>query len=346
MRVDGPPIWGMSGKGPRAMDRRQVLRSIVGASALASTHASAQRRAVPKIGVLWHAGTPEEEAIYAEPLRKGFSDLGYVEGRDYEMIETYAAEIYERFNANAAKLVAMKVDVIVAVTGPAAAAAQRATTAVPIVFLIVPDPVGRKFAQSLSHPGGNLTGLSTASVDLGAKQLEHLREAIPGLSRISLFVNAKDAPMSRSIWERTRSAGTALNVSVEVVEISDPEELDGAFAEVGRQGVKAAILMQDPLFFNERKRIARLGLAHGVATMVANSVMVGDGCLVSYGPIYAAEFRRVGGFVDKILKGRSPSEIPIEEPARLALVVNLKTAAALGLTIPTFLLAQADEVIE
>jgi putative ABC transport system substrate-binding protein len=232
------------------------------------------------------------------------------------------------------------------VTGPAAAAAQRATTTVPIVFVVVPDPVGRKFAQSLSHPGGNLTGLSTASVDLGAKQLEHLREAIPGLSRISLFVNAKDAPMSRSIWERTRSAGTALNVSVEVVEISDPEELDGAFAEVGRQGVKAAILMQDPLFFNERKRIARLGLAHGVATMVANSVMVGDGCLMSYGPSSATQFRRVGAYVDKILKGRRPGEIPIEEPTRLALVVNLKTAAALGLAIPTSLLAQAGEVIE
>jgi putative tryptophan/tyrosine transport system substrate-binding protein len=300
----------------------------------------------PKIGVLWHAGTPEEEAIYAEPLRRGFSDLGYVEGRDYELIETYAAEKYERFNANAAKLVEAKVDVIVAVTGPAAAAAQRATTTVPIVFVVVPDPVGRKFAQSLSHPGGNLTGLSTASVDLGAKQLEHLREAIPGLSRISLFVNAKDAPMSRSIWERTRSAGTALNVSVEVVEISDPEELDGAFAEVGRQGVKAAILMQDPLFFNERKRIARLGLAHGVATMVANSVMVGDGCLMSYGPSSATQFRRVGAYVDKILKGRRPGEIPIEEPTRLALVVNLKTAAALGLAIPTSLLAQAGEVIE
>jgi putative ABC transport system substrate-binding protein len=319
---------------------------MIGAAGFASVPAFAQTRATPKIGVLWHAGTPEEGAIYLEPLKKGFSDLGYAEGRDYELVETYAAEKYERFIGNAAKLVELKVDVIVAVTGPAAAAAQRATTTVPIVFVVVPDPVGRKFAQSLSRPGGNLTGLSSVAVDLSPKRLELLKKAIPDLSRVRLFVNAKDPHMSRSVLERPQSAGAALDVSVDIVEIRDPEDLDGALADAGRAGIKAAVLMQDPLFFNEWTRIARLGLVHGVATMVANSVMVGDGCLIAYGPNFGAQFRRVGLYVDKILKGRSPGEIPIEEPTRLELVLNLKTAAALGLVIPPALIQSADEVIE
>src|SRR5918994_1667995 len=328
------------------MDRRQVLLLAAGIAGLTASPAFGQHRRARKIGVLWHAGTPEEEAIFQEPLKKGLSDLGYAEGRDYELVETYAAEKYERFNANAAKLVEMRVDVIVAVTGPAAAAAQRATATVPIVFVVVPDPVGRKFAQSLSRPGGNLTGVSSVAVDLSPKRLELLKKAIPDLSRVRLFVNAKDAHMSRSVLERTQSAGAALDVSVDVVEIRDPEDLDGALADAGRAGIKAVVLMQDPLFFNERTRISRLGLAHGVATMVANSVMVRDGCLISYGPHFGTLFRRVGLYVDKILKGQNPGEIPIEEPTRLELVLNLKTAAALGLTIPSALVQTADEVIE
>ncbi len=217
------------------MDRRRVLLAI-GAAGLSQTRALAQRRATSKIGVLWHAGTPEEEAIYLEPLKKGLSDLGYAEGQDYELVETYAAEKYERFNANAAKLVEMKVDVIIAVTGPATAAAQRATTTTPIVFVVVPDPVGRNFARSLSSPGGNLTGLSTISVDLSQKHLELLTSAIPDLSRVSLFVNAKDATMSGAVVERTRLAGAALNVRVEPVEIRDPEDLDGALADAVEAG--------------------------------------------------------------------------------------------------------------
>src|SRR5918993_1865813 len=327
------------------MDRRQLLLFVMSAG-LIRGEALAQKGRVPLIGVLWHAATPEEEAIYLEPLKNGLADVGYVQGKDYKLVETYAAEKYERFNANAALLVEKKVDVIVAVTGPATAAAQRAMTTVPIVFVIVPDPVGRKFAQSLSRPGGNLTGLSSVAVDLSPKRFELLKKAIPDLSRVRLFVNAKDAHMSRSVLEPTQSAGAALGVPVDVVEIRDPEDLDGALADAGRAGIKAVVLMQDPLFFNERTGIARLGLAHGVATMVANSVMVRDGCRISYAPNSGAQFRRVGLYVDKILKGRSPGEIPIEEPTRLELVLNQKTAAALGLVIPPALIQSADEVIE
>src|ERR687894_2086162 len=207
------------------MDRRQVLLLTAGIAGLAASPAFGQQRRARKIGVLWHAGTPEEEAIYQEPLKAGLSDLGYAEGRDYELVETCAAEKYERFNANAAKLVELKVDVIVAVTGPAAAAAQHATTTVPIVFVVVPDPVGRKFAQSLSRPGGNLTGLSSVAVDLSPKRLDLLKRAVPDLSRVKLLVNAKDPHMSRSVLERTQAAGATLGVAVDVAEIRDPEDL-------------------------------------------------------------------------------------------------------------------------
>jgi putative ABC transport system substrate-binding protein len=152
--------------------------------------------------------------------------------------------------------------------------------------------------------------------------------------------------MSNSVLERTQAAGATLGVAVDVAEISAPEDIDGALADAGRAGIKAASFMQDPLFFNERARIARLGLAHGVATAVVNSDMVRDGCLISYGPNFGAQFRRVGLYVDKILKGISPGEIPIEEPTRLELVLNLKTAAALGLALPSALVQTADEVIE
>src|SRR5918995_3610472 len=327
------------------MDRRQVLLLTAGIAGLAASPAFGQQRRTRKIGVLWHAGTPEEEAIYQQPLKAGLSDLGYVEGRDYDLVETYADEKYERFNANATKLVEMQVDVIVAVTGPATAAAQRATTTLPIVFVVVPDPVGRRFAQSLSRPGGNITGLSTIAVDISAKRIELLQEALPDLSRVSLFVNAKDPHMSRSVLERTQAAGLALNVSVDLIEISEPDELDGAFAATEQKGIKAAIFMQDPLFFNERRRIARLGLYKGVATMVANSVMVDDGCLISYGPNSGLLFRRVGSYVDRIFKGQSPGGIPIEEPTRLELVLNSKTADALGITIFPSLLLQADRTV-
>lgn len=326
--------------------RRWAILTLLSMAPLVAPRALSQTRPVRKIGVLWHAATPEDEAIYAAPLRKGFADIGYVENRDFQLIETYAAEQYERFTANAKLLLDQNVDVIVAVTGPAATAAQSVTTTTPIVFLVVPDPVGRKFARSLSRPGGNLTGLSTVAVDLSSKRLEQLKAAIPSLSRVSLFVNPKDASMSRSVEAQTRSVAAKLNVEVEVDQINAPEELDDAFSSVRRRGIPAVILMQDPLFFSERQHIAKLGLSNHVVTMVANGLMVRDGCLMSYGPNFPAQFRRAASFVDKILRGQSPADIPIEEPARIELVLNLKTANALGVTIADALLTQADEVIE
>ncbi|GJE02188.1 ABC transporter substrate-binding protein [Methylobacterium isbiliense] len=326
------------------MDRRRLILSAI--FGLAPTPKGlAQTRTIKRIGVLWHA-TPEEEVIFADPIRKGLADFGYIEGKHYELIETYAAEQYERFAINAAKLVESRVDIIVAVTSPAAAAAQRATETVPIVFLLVPNPVERGSARSLSRPGGNLTGQSTVSVDLSSKRIEYLQALVPNCRRVILFVNAKDAALSHSVANQTRAAGILTNVTVDVIEIKDPEDLDGALAAAARNDIRGAIFMQDPLFFNERKRIARLAIFHGVATMVATSVMVKDGCLISYGANSAAQFRRVGAFVDKILKGDKPGDIPIEQPTRIELVLNMKTAAALGLDVPDAFIAQVDEIID
>lgn len=326
--------------------RRRFLLSILGAAGLTATRTWAQQRRIARIGVLWHAGSPEEEAIWAAPMRQGFSDIGLVEGRDYELLETYAGERYERFRDNAERLVNERVDVIVAVTGPAAAAAQRATATLPVVFLLVPDPVGRKLARSLSNPGGNLTGMSTVAVDLSAKRLEQIREAIPGLRRLGLVVNANDAPTSRSVTEHTRAAAQPLDIEVQTAEIRELTDLERAFAEMARSDIRAAVLMQDPLFFNQRKRVSDLGRKHRIATIVGNSAMVRDGCFMSYAPDFGGQFRRVGGYVDRILKGRSPAEIPIDEPTKLELVINLKVAAELGVTISPALLARVDEVIE
>ena len=324
----------------------RVILALLCAAPLIGSPALAQRQDTPTIGVLWHAATPQEEAIYAEPMRQGFADLGYVENRDYKLIETYAAEKYENFAANTDRLIKAKVDVIIAVTGPAATAAQRATSTIPIVFLVVPDPVGRGMAKSLSRPGGNLTGLSTAAVELSSKRLEQLKAAIPDLKRVGLFVNPKDPSMSRAVEDRTRSTAQNHGVSIEVTQIDSAQDLSGAFETIKTNAIPAIVFMQDPLFFNERKQIAKLGLSNRVATMVANGLMVREGCLISYGPNFPAQFRRVASFVDKILKGHRPAEIPIEEPTRLELVLNLKTAEALGLAIPAALLAQADEVID
>ncbi|MGE7416988.1 ABC transporter substrate-binding protein [Methylobacterium tarhaniae] len=325
------------------MNRRVFILEIF--AAVLAHRVVAQPRTVAKIGVMWHA-TSEEEEIFAEPLRKGLADFGYIEGKDYELIETYAAEKYERFAINAEKLLESKVDLIVAVTSPAAAAAQRATANIPIVFLLVPDPVGRKFVQSLSHPGGNLTGQSTVSVDLSSKRIEFLQGLIKNIQRVALFVNAKDVALSHSVADQTRAAGIFLKVAVDVVEINGPEDLEEALSAAAQNGVRAAIFMQDPLFFNERRRIARLGIHHRIAIMGASSFMAKDGFLITYGANSTEQFRRIGAFVSKIFKGNSPGEIPVEQPTRLELSINLKTATALGLEVPSTLIVLADDIIE
>ena len=303
-------------------------------------------RRIPRVGVLWHAGSPEEEAIYLAALRAGFNDLGYVEGKTVTLENRFAAEQYERFQSLAAELVALKVDVLVAVTRPAAVAAQRETATIPVVFISVPDPIGSKLVHTLAKPGGNVTGLSNMAADLNAKRLELFKEAVPGLSRVALLVNPSDPEVTRQTVEALRAGAAPLNLSVQPFEVREPGELDRVFSAITRDPASGVTIQVDPMLFNERGQIAELALARGLPTMSFNADMAAAGCLMSYGPNYPAMFRRAAVYVDRILKGAKPADLPIEQPTQFEFVINLKTAKALGVTIPPSMLMRADKVIE
>jgi putative ABC transport system substrate-binding protein len=307
---------------------------------------SQQTGKISRIGVLWHAGNEDEEKHYLTALRQGFRDLGYAEGRTLMLENRYASEQYERFNAQAAELVALKVDVIVAVTRSAAAAAQRSTATIPIVFVVVPDPVGMKLVASLARPGGNITGLTQMGTDIIAKRIEFFKEAVPGLSRVGLLLNPGDPVVARRNLDEARAAASHLNIAMLPIEVRAPADFPAAFAAIDRARVDGVVTGIDPMMYNERKRIAELARARGLPTMVHIGEMVDDGGLMSYAPNYPALFRRVAVYVDKILKGTKPADLPVEQPTKFDLVVNLKTARALGLTIPPSIVLRADRVIE
>jgi putative ABC transport system substrate-binding protein len=301
---------------------------------------------IPTLGVLWHAGSEEEEGALFVALRQGFVDLGYVEGKTLVMQHTYAAEQYERFAANAAALVARNVDVRVAVTRLAAIAAQSATATIPIVFTVVPDPVGLKLVASLAHPGGNITGLTHIATEIGAKRIAILKEAFPSISNVALLVNPQDPIVAQRNIDEAQMAASRLGIAVQPVEARSPGEIANAFASIDAANVEAVVTGVDPMIYNERKQIAALALARRLPTMVHAATMVEDGNLMSYAPDYIALFRRTAAYVDKVLKGEKPANLPVEQPTKFELVINLKVAKALGLTISESFILRADKLIQ
>ena len=327
------------------VQRREFITLIGGAATAWPLAARAQRAPkIPVIGVLWHAGSAEEEKEFSRPLKAGFADLGYVDGKTIILEERYPAEQKERFEALAAELVSLKVDVLVTMTILGALVLQRATSTIPIVFITNPDPVGLKLVSSLAHPGGNITGLSSMGYDLAVKRLGILKEAIPTLSRVALLVNpVTPYDASRQISE-IQSTADQLHVSIEAFEARQPEDLELVFKRM-KQGVfGATIITQNAMFYNERKRLVELALANGVPTLAPADVFIG--AFMSYGPVWTAMFRNAGGYVDKILKGAKPADLPVQQPTEFRLVINLNTAKALGLDLAPTFLARADEVIE
>ena len=298
---------------------------------------------IPRIGVLWHAGNEEEETIYLGALRQGFTEIGYVEGKNFVLENRFAGEQYERFNNLATELAAAKVDVLVAVTLPAARAAQQATTTIPVVFVVVSDPVGFKLVESLARPGRNMTGLSNVSVDLSGKRLEIFKEAIPALSQVTFLSNPSYALTPR-LLDDYRTAARSLGLPVQELQAPTPDAIEPALASVAKRS--GLVLIPDAMFFNERKRIAELALAHGLPSCCWVDDMTNAGLLMSYGANLSSQFRRAAAYVDRILKGAKPADLPVEQPTKFELVINLKTAKALGLTMPRSLLLSADEVIE
>jgi putative ABC transport system substrate-binding protein len=299
----------------------------------------------PRIGVLWHAGYEQEEAIYLEALRKGLNDLGYMEGKNIELMNRFADEHYDRFDRLVAELVNANVDIIVASIPPAAFAAKRATTTTPVVLAYGGDYLAQGLAQSLAHPGGNITGLSGMFTDLTAKQLEILKDSIPNLSAVAALLNDANANASQFI-PQAQSGAEALRISLHVVRVGSLDDLDQAFSAIANAHADAALVQPDALFFQQRERIAQLALAKRVPTIAQNADMAKAGMLMSYGTDASDLFRRTAGYIDKILKGTNPADLPIEQPTKFDFVVNLKTAKALGLEIPPTLLTRADEVIE
>jgi putative ABC transport system substrate-binding protein len=299
---------------------------------------------VPTVGILWHAGSVEEEAIYLKEIQQGLQVLDYAEGRNIKLVNTFASEEYQRFNANAVDLAERNVDVIIAVTLPAALAAQRATKTIPIVFVLVPDPVATKLVDSLARPGGNITGLSQVALDLVPKRLELFKE-VTGLSRIALLLNPSDPILTARTIEQVRAAAGRLGMFIQPIEANKPEEIERAFSSI-QDDVHGVMLQPDPMFFNERKRIAEIALAKKLSSSVFSSTMVESGGLMSYAPGIFAIFRRSAAYIDKIVKGTKPADLPVELPTKFEFNINLSTAKAIGLNIPESILVRADRVIE
>jgi len=327
--------------------RRRTFIALVGSTAAWPLAARAQRpQRIVRIGVLWHAGSEREEAPYLAALRQGFADHGYVEGQNLVLDNRFAAEQYDRFNQLAAELVESKVDVLVAVSPASASAAKRATSTIPVVFVVVPDPVGSKLVESLARPGGNVTGLSNLVVDLTAKRLQLFKEAVASLSHVALLVNTGDPNIAGRTIEEAQEAASRLNLMLQPTGIKQPRDLDAVFSTLTGEHVNGVMTAIDAMMFSQRKRIADLALAERLPLLVHNREMVDSGGLISYGPSFPDLFRRAALYVGKIITGAKPSELPVEQPTKFELAVNLKTAKALGLTIPPTLLATADEVIE
>jgi putative ABC transport system substrate-binding protein len=320
---------------------------VVGFSAAATWPFAAraqQPKKIPRIGVLWHAANADEEDVYLSVLTKAFGDLGYVDGKSIQLEHRFPDEQPDRFRAFAREFVETKVDAIVAVTALAAKEAKQATNTIPVVFVADPDPVGSGLVESLAHPGGNATGLSLMALDVTGKRLGLFKELVPNLSRVAIMVDPRDsaAPRFRAAYEK---AAKPLGISTQIVEVTTSDGIEQAFSAIAQDGLDGAALA-GPMLLNQRVRVGVSALAHRIPTLSGVAEMVPHGLLLSYGQDFPDFFRRAVGYADKILKGAKPADLPVEQPTRFKLVINLKTAKGLGLTIPPSLLITADEVID
>jgi putative tryptophan/tyrosine transport system substrate-binding protein len=298
---------------------------------------------IPRVGILTAVTAPTIEPLQ-ELLRQGLRERGYVEGQHIVLESRSAEGHYERLPALAAEMVARPVDVLVTWGTPATVAAKKATSTVPILFFGVGDPVGSGLVASLARPGGNVTGVTNLTAELSAKQLELLKEVVPGLTQIAVLRNPRN-PASAVQLQWTELAAQPLGMQLHVVDVRDPSEFEAAFLSMTRERAGALIVLADTMFLNQRRQIADLALKHRLPATFNWREYAEAGGLIAYGPRLADQWRRVAEFVDKILKDVRPADLPVEQPTTFELVLNLKTAQALGLTLPPTLLLLADEVI-
>ena len=327
------------------MKRRDLLILSAGAGITAALSAGAQQKPMPVIGYL-SSTSPGSNAPWVEAFRQGLQENGYVDGQNLAIEYRWAASRYDRLPALPADLVARKVDVIAASGGlEAAVPAKNATSTTPIVFFAVSDPVGNRLIASLARPGGNVTGVSPLSIELMPKRLELLSELVPQAGAIALLVNPNNQQTERVIGD-VEEAARAKGVQLPVLKASTESEIDAAFASLAQLRIGALIVTADPFFGTQRDHLAALASRYSVATIYPWREAAAAGGLISYGSSIPAACRLAGILVARILKGSKPADLPVEQLPRFELVVNLKTAKALGITVPPSILARADEVIE
>ena len=302
-----------------------------------------EAKKVARVGYL-AAVSAAADAPRAEAFRQGLRELGYIEGQNLSIAFRYESTMFDRLPELAAELVRLKIDVLVTVTTNAAIAGKNAAGAVPIVFMGVTDPVGAGLVDSLPRPGGTRTGITNMAAALTAKRLQLLKEVLPRLSRLAVLWDP-NGPGSIPQWKESQLAAGELGLQVLSMEVSSVDKYEDAFQDVARAGSTAMAVTLNPLANSNQKRIADLAINHRVPTICARTDFAENGCLMSYGPSYGVEGRDGARYVDKILKGVKPADLPVQQPTTFELAINMNTARALGLTIPNSLLLRADQVI-
>jgi putative ABC transport system substrate-binding protein len=287
---------------------------------------------------------PDAPDFLLDSFREGLHDLGYVEGKNILIEQRWASGHFDQMAALAEELVQMKVDIIVTSATPGALAAKRATNTIPIVIASSADPVASGIVASLAHPGGNITGLTLMNDELAIKRLELLKEAVPRILRVAVLWSTSNPTYTRMI-EKIKAAAPLIKLQVEIVKVASPELLDQALSEVKKSHADSMFVFEDPVFRANAARIVEFSAHNRLPAVYGGSEFVHLGGLMAYGPSHADMFRRAAGYVDRILKGANPGDLPIEQPTKFELVVNLNTAKVLGLTIPQSILLRADEVI-
>jgi len=328
------------------MERRTFMGALAGGLLAAPLAADAQQAGkVPRIGFLG-TRTLSDTSPYLDAFRQGLRELGWVEGQNIVIDDRFAEGRFDRLPNLAAELVRLKVAIIVAAPTPAVVAAKKATETIPIVAIAVGDPVGIGLIASLARPGGNVTGLSfSVGLEIAGKGLELLKETVPKVRRVAVLSNPANPGQPLSIRE-LNVAAQSLGVQLQLLEARGPNDFDGAFAAMATERVGALLVVADSMFNLHRTRLADLAARSRLPAAYGLRENVEAGGLMSYGPSVRDLFRRAATYVDKVLKGAKPGDLPVEQPTKFELVINLKTAKALGLTIPPSLLGRADEVIQ
>ena len=326
-----------------SIGRRELITALGSAAVALPLAARAQQPEMQVIGFL-NSRAPGENSTLMTPFKQGLKEAGYVEGQNLTVEYRWADEKYDRLPAMAADLVGRRVAVIVA-NGPAVRPAKAATSTIPIVFVVGFDPLAFGLVASLSRPGGNLTGVSVLDVEIGAKRLELVHELVPAATVLALLVNPT-TPAAETIARDAQAEARTLGLQLHVLHASSDSDFDTVFTTVAQLGAGALVIGGDPFFTNQSPHLAELALRHAVPTIYEFRAFAAAGGLISYGSSIADAYRLAGVYTGRILKGEKPSDLPVQQATKVELILNLKTAKTLGITVPVTLLGRADEVIE